>query len=113
MKILIFSQHFWPENFRINDIAESLSCLGHDVEILTGKPNYPEGIFFQGYSGWGFQKDSYKDISVYRIPILSRGSKKCSIRLALNYLSFIFSGLFFAPFLLRKKKYDVVFVYGV
>ena len=45
MKILIVSQYFWPENFRINDLSSELSKRGHKVTILTGKPNYPEGRF--------------------------------------------------------------------
>ena len=46
MKILIFNQYFWPENFRINEIACALKSRGHEVEVMTGKPNYPEGKFF-------------------------------------------------------------------
>ena len=49
MKILIVSQHYWPENFRITDIAESLVSLGHDVTVLTGLPNYPKGYVFDEY----------------------------------------------------------------
>ena len=112
MKILIFSQYFWPENFRINEIANTMNSLGHDVEVVTGKPNYPEGTIFSGYSSWNVKKETWKDILIYRLPILARG-KKSAFKLALNYLSYIVSGLLFAPFLLRKKKYDVIFVYGV
>lgn len=112
MKILIFSQYFWPENFRINEIANTINSLGHDVEVVTGKPNYPEGTIFSGYSSWNVKKETWKDILIYRLPILARG-KKSAFKLALNYLSYIVSGLLFAPFLLRKKKYDVIFVYGV
>ena len=43
MKILIVSQHFYPEPFRINDIAVSLVQLGHEVSVVTGLPNYPSG----------------------------------------------------------------------
>lgn len=112
MKILIFNQYFWPESFRINEIACALKSRGHEVEVMTGKPNYPEGKFFSGYGAWGIKKESWRDISIYRVPMLAKGNRG-AIKLVLNYLSYIVSGLLFAPWLLRKKKYDVIFVYGV
>ncbi|MEI2635679.1 MAG: glycosyltransferase family 4 protein [Methylotenera sp.] len=111
MNILIVSQYFWPENFRINDLAKSLTEKGYVVEVLTGKPNYPEGRVFDGYSIWGFKNELRKSISIYRVPILPRGSNS-RVKLILNYCSFVLSGLLFAPWLLRKKKYDVIFVYA-
>lgn len=112
MRVLIMSQYFWPESFRVNEIASSLKAQEHDVEVLTGNPNYPEGKFFPGYGAWLIKKEFWKNIPIYRLPILARGNKS-SIRLVLNYFSFIFSGLLLTPFWLRKKKYDVIFVYGV
>ncbi|MFN5226495.1 MAG: glycosyltransferase WbuB, partial [Bacteroidota bacterium] len=50
MHILIVSQYFWPEQFRINDIALGLKEKGNEVTVLTSIPNYPEGKFFPGYS---------------------------------------------------------------
>ena len=47
MKILIVSNRYWPENFRITDIAESLVKIGHDVTVLTGLPNYPKDIYMK------------------------------------------------------------------
>ena len=49
MKILIVSQYFWPENFRINDLALELFKRGHEVTVLTGVPNYPDGKIYQNY----------------------------------------------------------------
>lgn len=108
--LLIVSQYFWPESFRINDIAKTLLEKGVDVEVLTGKPNYPRGKIFSGYRAWGYQRETYQGININRIPLLARGSS--GWRLALNYLSFIASGLLFAPWLLRKKKFDVIFIYA-
>ncbi len=112
MKILIFNQYFWPENFRINEIAHAIHSRGHEVDVMTGKPNYPEGEFFSGYRAWGIKKDIWKKISIYRVPLIARG-KKSAVRITLNYLSYILSALLFAPLVLRKKKYDLIFVYGV
>ncbi|MDC1433205.1 glycosyltransferase family 4 protein [Burkholderiales bacterium] len=110
MKVLIFSQYFWPETFRINDVAKSLLEKGVDVEVLTGKPNYPRGKIYNEYRAWGFNQDSYRGISINRVPLIPRG--RSGWQLALNYLSFVISGLIFAPFLLRKKKFDVIFTYA-
>ncbi|MDA9221645.1 glycosyltransferase family 4 protein [Methylophilaceae bacterium] len=112
MKLLIFTQHFWPENFRINEVASSMKSRGHSVDVVTAKPNYPEGKFYKGYKAFGINKEVWKGVKVYRLPIVSRGNKSF-LRLSLNYLSFIFSSLLFSPLLLRKKKYDIIFVYGV
>lgn len=111
VKILIFNQYFWPESFRINEVTCALKALGHEVEVITGKPNYPEGNFFSGYAAWGIKKEFWRDIPVYRIPMLARGNKS-AVKLALNYCSFIVSGLLFAPWILRKNIYDVIFVYA-
>lgn len=110
MRVLILSQYFWPEGFQINDIAKTLSEKGIDIEVLTGKPNYPSGTIFPGYLAGGCQQDSYEGIPVHRIPMLPRA--RGGLRLALNYLSFVLSGLVFAPWLLRGKRYDVIFVYA-
>lgn len=110
MNILIVSQYFWPEEFRINEIAQTLVEKSIEVEVLTGKPNYPQGETFSGYSSWGCQRQTHQGISINRVPILPR--RKGALRLALNYFSFVASGLVLAPWLLRKKKFDVIFVYA-
>lgn len=112
MRILIVSQYFSPEGFRINDVVRSLVEKGVEVDVLTGKPNYPEGIFFRGYRAWGCQTEQLLGATVYRLPLVARG-KRSALRLVLNYLSFVVSGLLFAPWLVRGRSYDVVFVYGV
>jgi len=73
LKILVFSQYFWPESFLINDLAKGLVDNDHQVEVLTGKPNYPHGIKFKGYEGFGYQLESNEGILIHRIPILARG----------------------------------------
>jgi glycosyltransferase involved in cell wall biosynthesis len=112
LRILIVSQYFWPEGFRINEIVRTLVEKGVEVDILTAKPNYPEGAFFEGYRGWGTQVGIWSGATVFRVPLFPRGARS-AWRLALNYLSFVASGLFFGPWLLRKRQYDVVFAYGL
>lgn len=110
MRILVLSQYFWPENFRINEVTKTLLDKGVEVEVLTGKPNYPRGEIFPGYRAWGCQRETYQGISINRIPLLPRGGG--GWRLALNYLSFVVSGLILAPWMLRKKNFDVIFIYA-
>ncbi len=110
MKILIVTQYFWPETFRINDLALELRDRGHEVSVLTGLPNYPSGKLFPGYRPLPWpQKDNYEGIPVYRVPHVTRGASK-GIRLAINYLTFAWSACLFGPFICRQK-YDVVFAF--
>lgn len=108
--MLIVSQYFWPENFRINDLARSLRNHAVDATVLTGKPNYPKGEIYPGYHAAGMQRELYEGIPVLRVPLLARG--RSGLRLALNYLSFVLSGITLGPFLLRKKRFDAIFVYA-
>jgi glycosyltransferase involved in cell wall biosynthesis len=112
MRVLVVSQYFSPEVFRINEVVQSLVVKGAVVDVLTGNPNYPEGKIFAGYSAWGGKTEQVLGAAVYRVPIFPRGERG-ALRLALNYLSFVISGLLFGPWLLRTRRYDVVFVYGV
>jgi glycosyltransferase involved in cell wall biosynthesis len=109
MEILVITQYFWPENFRINDLVLGLKEKGYNVTILTGKPNYPSGKIFPGYSLLSKLRDNFDGITVYRVPSVPRGNGR-NLRLIMNYFSFIVSACFMAPFLL-KGKYDLIFVY--
>lgn len=109
MRILIVSQYFWPENFRINDLAIGLREKGHDITVLTGIPNYPDGRFFPGYGVFKKRAEGYHGIRVVRVPLIPRG-KGGAIRLSMNYLSFALCASILAPFLCRGK-FDLIFVY--
>lgn len=113
MNVLIVSQYFWPETFRITEVAESLVALGCKVTILTGQPNYPDGEIYAGYNAldWGLQPQE-RGYQIYRVPILPRG-KSNALRLVLNYLSYVLCASVLGPFLLRGQKFDVVFVYAI
>jgi hypothetical protein len=103
---------FFPENFRINEVVHTLVDKGVWVEVLTGKPNHPEGVFFPGYRAWRCQTQALLGAKVYRVPMAAKGSHS-ALWLVLNYFSFVFSGLLFAAWLLPRQKYDAVLVYGV
>jgi glycosyltransferase involved in cell wall biosynthesis len=110
VKILIVSQYFWPEQFRINDLALGLKERGHEVAVLTGVPNYPTGKLFPGYGWWKKRRDDFEEIPVYRVPLFLRRQGRAG-QLALNYLSFVFFGCLLGPWYLRRRDFDLVFVY--
>lgn len=112
MKLLVVSQYFWPESFIINDVVRTLVEQGHFVTVATGKPNYPDGNIFEGYRSGGTLQESYLGrVDVFRVPIWPRG-KGGARNLILNYLSFVFSGLVFFPWLLRKREFDAILVFA-
>ena len=110
--MLVVSQYYWPEGFRINDVTRSLVDRGIHVDVLTGKPNYPGGRIYDGYRLWGCESEEFHGVQINRVPLIPRG-KNSKVQLAINYLSFIFFGLIIGPWLERGKRYDVVFVYGL
>ncbi|MFC5476144.1 glycosyltransferase family 4 protein [Paraherbaspirillum soli] len=112
MKLVVFSQYFWPENFRINDLVNAILAKNVQVDVVTGQPNYPQGQTYDGYRSWKIARQNFGGATVHRLPIVPRGSGS-AIRLILNYLSFVMSGILFAPMVLRRKRVDVVLVYAI
>ncbi|MNQ69758.1 putative teichuronic acid biosynthesis glycosyltransferase TuaH [compost metagenome] len=111
MRVLVWTQYFWPENFHINQVVAELREQGADVTVLTGKPNYPDGEIFPGYSALGVLIEQREGVEIIRLPLRPRG-KSSAKGLVLNYLSFIASGCLLGPWALRGRKFDVVFVYA-
>ncbi|KTC66035.1 glycosyltransferase, group 1 family (plasmid) [Legionella adelaidensis] len=109
MNILVISQYYWPETFIISDLVKCLKDQGHFIEVITGKPNYPDGDIFPGYKAYGIQNEMYEGVMIHRVPIIPR--KKGVKNLILNYFSFILSGLFYFPRLVKNKKFDVTLVF--
>lgn len=110
MRILVVSQYFWPENFRINDLVTRLCERGHDVTVMTGVPNYPEGEVFPDYRSNPAAYVAYGAANIIRLPMVPRG--KSPLTLLLNYLSFALSGSLLGAWRLRGQHFDVIFVYG-
>lgn len=107
--ILVYSQYFYPEQFRINDICLELVSRGHKVSVVTGIPNYPEGNFYKGYDWKNKRSENWNGIEIYRMPIVPRGSNKFT--LSFNYLSFVLAAKFLEKNL--PKSADLVFTYEV
>ncbi|UUZ47358.1 hypothetical protein LP420_29010 [Massilia sp. B-10] len=111
MRILILSQYFWPESFQINDIATALAARATMSRFsLVSQTTRPDASFpVTGY-GLPAQKRTARRPS----PCIAFRCWRAAggLRLALNYLSFIVSGLLLAPWMLRGKQFDVIFVYA-
>ncbi len=106
MKILIISQRFWPENFRITDIAESLVSLGHQVTVLCGLPNYPKGYIFDDYKHGKNRVQEHNGVKIIRAKEIGR--RHGILFRFLNYWSFPH----YANKLINKldKDFDVVLI---
>ena len=106
MKILFFTQYFWPENFRINELVDFLSKK--KSVILTGYPSYPQKK--------NFDKNNYlkkiflsKKCEIKRVPVYLRNNTNLSI--IFNYISFFFSSLTIGFFKIFKENFDIIFVF--
>lgn len=107
--ILVISQYFYPETFRINDMCQEWVKRGYKVTVITGIPNYPMGKFFDGYGYTKKRKEIWNGINIVRIPLIPRG--KTSIGMVANYLSFVASGYIVNIF--TDVKADYVFTFEV
>jgi colanic acid biosynthesis glycosyl transferase WcaI len=109
MRLLVVTQYFWPENFRINDLVAELANRGHQVTVLTGLPNYPDGKVFPEFQVDSAEFQEYEGARIVRVPMMPRGQG--GLRLILNYLSFAISASFLGLWKLRGEKFDVIFAY--
>jgi glycosyltransferase involved in cell wall biosynthesis len=111
LRLLIVTQYFWPENLRINDLVGELVKRGHDLTVLTGKPNYPGGKIFPEYLEHPQRFKTYAGARIVRVPLWLRGSRRTS--LFLNYVTFAMSAIVFGIPRLREHGFDAIFVFQV
>lgn len=110
MRILIVTNHFKPESFRVNDVAFELSRRGHCVTVLTAIPDYPKGHFFAGYGYFKRRVETIDGVRVVRAAVIPRGKGR-SLRMAINYLSVAVSFTLHGLYLAFAKRFDYVFVH--
>lgn len=110
MKILIVTQYFYPENFKSNDMAFELQKRGHEVTVLTGLPNYPEGKIYKDYGFYKNTNQIVNGVKVTRSWLLPRG-KGGGVRIFLNYFSWAFFASIKAFFMSFSSKYDSIIVH--
>ena len=110
MRLLIITNHFYPESFRINDIAFDRVLRGDEVTVLTGIPDYPEGHYHKGYSLFKRRVEWVNGVKVVHVPLIPRGNGN-KIRMMLNYASSVFFFFFYGWYQALAHKYDAVFVH--
>lgn len=109
MKILVISQYFYPENFRINTLCRELVSRGHDVTVMTAYPQYPGGVIFEGY-GFDIPYDrEWHGVKIHRVKTHPRGNGP--LGLLRNTVSFVTSGNRWVREC--REKFDAVFVFEV
>jgi glycosyltransferase involved in cell wall biosynthesis len=109
LNILLVSQYFWPERFRVNDLVAGWEERGHAVTVLTGIPNYAGGAPYPGYTAFGPSTERLGRSRIARVPLVPRGSGS-PLRMAANYLSFALLASVFGPARCRGS-FDLIFVF--
>lgn len=109
MRLLVLSQYFWPENFRINELVVELERRGHDICVLTGWPNYPDGKIFAEFQNSPDQWSKIGNTDIVRVPLVPRGHR--TIGLVGNYISFALSAATLGVWKLRGRAFDAVLVF--
>lgn len=106
MNVLVVCQYYYPEPFRLPDICQALVEKGHSVMVVTGTPNYPEGVVYPGYEKGARADEVLSGVRVHRCPTVPR--KKGAFYRFLNYYSYVVSSWWY----LRRcrEEFDVVFV---
>jgi len=108
-KILIVTQYIYPENFKSSELAFEMAKRRHKVDVLTGIPNYPEGVYFKGYGLFHKRVEKKDGVTFYRCFQSPRGRKASGLGLATNYCTFVISAtIWILLYFVWKKKYDAI-----
>ncbi len=111
MRILLLTNHFYPEEFRCNDIAMELAKRGHQVKVLTGIPDYPKGRFHEGYGLFKKRVERVNGVTIVRVPLIPRG-KGGRTRMMLQYGSSLVMFLVYALYQAVFHKYDCLYIHN-
>ena len=110
-KILVICQYYKPEPFRISDICEEMVRRGHEVQVVTGYPNYPEGKLYDGYGIGKHIDEVINGVKVHRCYTVPRETG--TIKRMMNYYSYAASATKYVlsgkPVASDSEKYDLVF----
>lgn len=107
MRILLFTEVFWPEDFIVNDLVREWMKAGHEVEVVTQYPSYPQSYVFEGYENKGYMIEDWGGVKIHRYPF-TEGYRDSKLRKFINYYKFVNDGNRVVNSL--KGKYDCAFV---
>ena len=97
-RVLVITQYIYPENFKSNELVFELAKRGYHVDVLTGIPNYPEGVYYNGYGLFKKRYEKKDGVNFYRCWQSPRGRKASGIGLALNYITYVMSSVLWVFF---------------
>jgi glycosyltransferase involved in cell wall biosynthesis len=109
-RILIVTECFYPEEFKINNVALSWKDKGYGVDVLTLAPTYPLGRVFPGYKNSFFRKYEYQGVNIFRLRTVT-GYRNSVIKKILKYTNFMIFGSIVAIFI--GRRYDYVFGFNL
>lgn len=107
MRILIVSEVFWPEDFIVNDLAREWIRMGHDVDVVTQYPSYPQSYVYEGYKNKGYMTEDWEGVKIHRFPFVE-GYRDSKVRKLRNYYSFVRGGRKVVAAI--EGRFDCVFV---
>ena len=110
MNLLVVTQYYYPEPFRITEICETLAARGHHVHVITSVPNVPDGQFYEGYGWFRYGEKERNGVSIERCDCIKRGNNS-GLRWALNCTSFLITS-FFHTFGKKRDGFDAVLVFN-
>jgi colanic acid biosynthesis glycosyl transferase WcaI len=109
MKILIITQWFDPEpTLKGLLFATELVKAGHEVEVVTGVPNYPGGKIYDGYKIRFHSKEIVNGVTVHRVPLYA-SHDGVAIQRMFNYISFAVTSSICGIFI--RIKPDIIYCY--
>jgi len=108
MRILFFTHYFFPEGnapaTRVYEMARRWVRAGHEVTVVTGVPNVPSGVVYEGYRNRLLQREEVEGVDVVRVWTYLAANKGTTLRIA-NYVSYMMAATLVGLFLRRP---DVV-----
>lgn len=107
MRILVFSEVFWPEDFIVNDLVREWMNMGHEIEVVTQYPSYPQSYVFNNYVNKGITTEDWEGVKIHRYHFVE-GYRDSKVKKFCNYYSFVQGGKKVVEGL--KSHYDCAFV---
>ncbi|MGN8844467.1 WcaI family glycosyltransferase [Niallia sp. HCP3S3_B10] len=116
MKILLYSTNYYPEMTGIakynTEMAEWLVSKGHEVDVYTAMPSYPEWEIYDEYKGKKYVKETINGVNIYRTFLYVPNKKNTSaLKRILMQITFTFNSLrYWFPIYFKKKQFDIIIV---
>ena len=108
MRVLFLTHYFQPEGnapgTRVYELCRRWVRMGHDVTVITGVPNVPNGVAYEGYENRWLQRECVDGIETIRVWTYLAPNKGTTRRI-LNYLSLMVSAIVAGLFI---RKPDLV-----